>query len=1024
MDLNHFREEALRNQVIKSEEEHNKTKGKMEASEIENKQAKEILGKTQDTIAELSGVVSYLTKQVEHEKQLGQQSCAEHGQRRQQMRDRIQQLEAQAVNQLQEEDSEEEPEEDPEEDPKEIEVEEVLVDVLGDGENLRNFYVCRTWTRDRNPRYRNRNNNNEGNPPPPPPPQGLGLNHADLAAIAAIVANTLQGLGNPPANGNPSPQAVQQVQGVKYHYESLSKNRAQTFKGDPDPEVGQNWLKHIETQLRLLEIPDEFKVDVVTPFLEEKAAKWWEAVSPPMTAAGPITWRQFKDVFLKQYYPAEVRLQKLSEFKNFTQTQDMTVFEYTSKFNSLGTYAPTIMADDVLKMHRFKRGLSSRIQTALAVYHATSFADLMGAAIRAETDIKRRDDKNTNKRPLVGQSSTGKHPFKKPYQFTGTNKSAPSKPSNQEIKTCSTCVFKHFGECRRASGTCFGCGKTGHHIADCPQNKGKETEEKGSSTPNKPKENKPNARVFAITQEEVENANDVVAGTILINKTSAYVLFDCGATHLFISKRFAKKLGLTPEILVEPFRVATPTSKTIETHRVHRDCVINISEHAFQAELIQLHMVEFDAILGMDWLANNHALVDCRMKNVKLRTSNLDEVIYHGKTKEKKSLLSASQAWKAMKSGEDVYLAVVGEVKEEVTLALEEILVVQEFSDVFPEELPGVIPDREVEFEINLEPGAAPISKAPYRMAPAELKELKEQLQELLDKKQIRPSKDGSMRLCIDYRELNKITIKNRYPLPRIDDLFDQLKGATVFSKLDLRSGYHQLKVKAEDVPKTAFRTRYGHYEFIVMPFGLTNAPAAFMDLMNRVFQPFLDKFVVVFIDNILVYSPSEEDHKEHLRLTLQMLREKELYVKFKKCEFWLKSVTFLGHIISKDGVSVDPKKVEAVMNWPRPKTVTEIRSFLGLAGYYQKFMEGFSSIAIPLTKLTQKNSKFNWDETCEKSFEILKKKLASTPVLALPSEDKDFTIYSDASKGGLGCVLMQDGRVIAYASRQLNSYE
>ncbi|XP_073119680.1 uncharacterized protein [Henckelia pumila] len=500
----------------------------------------------------------------------------------------------------------------------------------------------------RNPRYRNRNNNNEGNPPPPPP--GLGLNQADLMAIATIVATTIQGLENPSTNGNPPPQAVQQVQGVKYHYESLKKNRAQTFKGDPDPEVGQNWLKNIETQLRLLKIPDEFKVDVVTPFLEEKAAKWWE-------------------------------------------TQDMSVVEYTSKFNSLGTYAPIIMADDVLKMHRFKRGLSSRIQIALAVYHATSFADLMGAAIRAKTDIKQKEDENTNKRPLVG-----------------------------------------------ASGACFGCGKTGHRIADCPENKGKETEAKGSSTPNKPKENKPNARVFAITQEEIENANDVVAGTILINKTSAYVLFDCGATHSFISKRFAKKLGLTPEILVEPFRVATPTSNPIETHRVHRDCVINISEHVFQAELIQLNMVEFDAILGMDWLANNHALVDCRMKNVKLRAANLDEVIYHGKVKEQKSLLSASQTWKAMKSGEEVYLAVVGEVNEEVTLSLEDIPVVQEFSDVFPEELPGLIPDREVEFEINLVPGAAPISKAPYRMAPAELKELKEQLQELLDKKQIRPS--------------------------------------------------------------------------------------------------------------------------------------------------------------------------------------------------------------------------------------------------------------------------------------------
>ena len=193
------------------------------------------------------------------------------------------------------------------------------------------------------------------------------------------------------------------------------------------------------------------------------------------------------------------------------------------------------------------------------------------------------------------------------------------------------------------------------------------------------------------------------------------------------------------------------------------------------------------------------------------------------------------------------------------------------------------------------------------------------------------------MRMCIDYRELNKVTIKKKYPLPRIDDLFDQLRGATVFSKIDLRSGYHQLKVKGEDIPKTAFRTRYGHYEFLVMSFGLTNAPAAFMDLMNRVFKDYLDKFVVVFIDDILIYSKDEVEHEEHLRMILTRLKEHQLYAKFKKCEFWLSQVAFLGHIISKDGVAVDPSKVEAMKDWPRPKNASEVRSFLGLAGYYRK---------------------------------------------------------------------------------------
>ncbi|KAL4016723.1 hypothetical protein IC575_024380 [Cucumis melo] len=322
-------------------------------------------------------------------------------------------------------------------------------------------------------------------------------------------------------------------------------------------------------------------------------------------------------------------------------------------------------------------------------------------------------------------------------------------------------------------------------------------------------------------------------------------------------------------------------------------------------------------------------------------------------------------------------------------------------------------------------------------MAPAELKELKVQLQELLDKGFIRPSvspwgapvlfvkkKDGSMRLCIDYRELNKVTVKNRYPLPRIDDLFDQLQGATVFSKIDLRSGYHQLRIKDGDVPKTAFRSRYGHYEFILMSFGLTNAPAVFMDLMNRVFREFLDTFVIVFIDDILIYSKTEAEHEEHLRMVLQTLRDNKLYAKFSKCEFWLKQVSFLGHVVSKAGVSVDPAKIEAVTGWTRPSTVSEVRSFLGLAGYYRRFVENFSRIATPLTQLTRKGAPFVWSKACEDSFQNLKQKLVTAPVLTVPDGSGSFVIYSDASKKGLGCVLMQQGKVVAYASRQLKSHE
>ncbi|GMJ07598.1 hypothetical protein HRI_004429000 [Hibiscus trionum] len=262
--------------------------------------------------------------------------------------------------------------------------------------------------------------------------------------------------------------------------------------------------------------------------------------------------------------------------------------------------------------------------------------------------------------------------------------------------------------------------------------------------------------------------------------------------------------------------------------------------------------------------------------------------------------------------------------------------------------------------------------------------------------------------------------VKNKYPLPRIDDLLDQLRGASVFSKIDLRSGYYQLKVKDVDIPKTTFRTRYGHYEFLVMPFGLTNAPAAFMDMMNRVFHKFLDRFVVVFIDDILVYSRTEEEHDEHLRLVLQTLLENQLYVKLSKCEFWIREVVFLGHVISASGISVDPKKIEAIVSWKQPKSVTEIRSFLGLAGYYRRFVEGFSRIATPLTKLLQKNVPYEWSDARQEAFEKLKKALTEAHILIQPEPGREFVIYSDASYVGLGCVLMQEGKVVAYASRQL----
>ena len=491
------------------------------------------------------------------------------------------------------------------------------------------------------------------------------------------------------------------------------------------------------------------------------------------------------------------------------------------------------------------------------------------------------------------------------------------------------------------------------------------------------------------------------------------------------------------EKLAYDMHVTSPLGHSVSVNSIYRNCPIVIQTREFLADLITLPFREFDLILGMDWLSKHRAIVDCGQKTVVLRCFNQTEVIVQGiGSSVMSNVISTMQARRLMRKGCETFLAVILDSKGGQVDA-QKIPVVREFPYVFPEELPGIPYEREVDLAIEIVRGIVPMSRAPYRMAPTELKELKSQLQELLDKGFIRPNvspwgapvlfvkkKDGTLRMCIDYRQINKVTVKNKYPLPRNEDLFDQLKGAGVFSKIDLRSWYYQLRVKEVDVPKTAFRTRYGHYEFLVMPFGLTNAPAVFMDLMNRVFRPYVDQFVVVFIDDIMVYSKDTQEHEQHLRIVLEMLREKKLYVKLIKCDFWLKEVSFLGHIVSVEGIRVNPAKIEAVVNWKSPQNVTEVRSFLGLAGYYRRFVRGFSIIASPLTKLLRKGIKFEWTDKCQNCFEQLKGMLVEAPVLTQPTSGKEYTLYSDASCIGLGCVLMQDGKVVAYASRQLKPNE
>ncbi|GJY49135.1 putative reverse transcriptase domain-containing protein [Tanacetum coccineum] len=431
--------------------------------------------------------------------------------------------------------------------------------------------------------------------------------------------------------------------------------------------------------------------------------------------------------------------------------------------------------------------------------------------------------------------------------------------------------------------------------------------------------------------------------TFLLNNRYSSILFDTGADRSFVSTAFSSLIDITPSTLDNSYDIELADGKIIGVDTIIRGCTLNLLNHPFNIDLMPVELGSFDAIIGMDWLSKYHAMIVCDEKIV--RTPYGDE--------------------KYLQKGCHIFLAHITEKKtkdKSKKKRLEDVSI------------------------IDLVPGAAPVARAPYRLALSEMKELSDQLQELFDKGFIRPSsspwgasvlfvkkKDGSLRMRIDYRELNELMVKNRYPLPRIDDLFDQLQGPSVYSKIDLRSGYHQLRVPEEDIPKTAFRTRYGHYEFQVMQFGLTNAPAVFMDLMNRVCKPYLDKFVIVFIDDILIDSKNKQEHEEHFKLILELLKKEELYAKFSKC----------------------------------------------LAGYYRRFIEGFSKIAKPVTKLTQKSVKFEWVDKEETSFQLLKQKLCSAPILALPEGVENFVVYCDASHKDLGVVLMQNEKVIAYASRQ-----
>ncbi|GJW22025.1 putative reverse transcriptase domain-containing protein [Tanacetum coccineum] len=793
-----------------------------------------------------------------------------------------------------------------------------------------------------------------------------------LPAMLAQVSNR-GNVGN--QNGNVVNENVQENVGnvivngnrVGCSYKEFLACNPKEYDGKGGVVVLTRWIEKMESVHDMSGCSIDQKVKYTAGSFVGKALTWWNSQIRTLSqeVVVSMSWNDFKFMMIQEFCPSH-EMQKLeSELWNHAMVRAGHA-AYTDRFHELARLVPHLVTPESRMIERYVYGLAPQIRGMVAATEPKSIqkAVQISGALTDEA-VRNGSIKKVEKRGNVGEPSKDRN---------GRN-------DNKRTRTDCRSVPRNVNPVNARNPpvrACYECGSTDHVRPACPR--WNRVQGPGGNRPNQVvannegqgrgnQGNQARGRAFMLGAEEARQDPNIVTGTFTLNKHFATTLFDSGADYSFVSTTFIPLLGLEPSDLGFKYEIEIASGQLVEIDKVIKGCKLEIEGHIFDIDLIPFGHGSFDVIIGMDWLSNFKAEIICHEKVVRIPLPDGKVLRVVGERPDEKARLLMS--------------AKASDKKQE------EIVVVRDFPEVFLDDLSGLPPIREIEFQIELTPGAMPVAKSPYRLAPSELEELSGQLKELQDKGFIRPSsspwgapvlfvkkKDGSFRMCIDYRELNKLTI-------------------------DLRSGYHQLRVHEDDIPKTVFRTRYGHFEFTVMPFGLTYLPAIFMDLMNRVCRSYLDKFVIVFIDDILIYSKTQEEHVEHLRLVLELLKKEKLYAKFSKCEFWLREVQFLGHVINGNGIHVDPSKIEAVKNWKAPRTPTEVRSFLGLAGYYRRFIENFSKIAKSLTILTQKSKTFNWGEEQEYAFQTLKDKLCNAPVLALPNFskiDKSLTILSSKS--------------------------
>nr|GEZ96381.1 putative reverse transcriptase domain-containing protein [Tanacetum cinerariifolium] len=674
-----------------------------------------------------------------------------------------------------------------------------------------------------------------------------------------------------------------------------------------------------------------------------------------------MSWNDFKFMMIEEFCPSH-EMQKLeTELWNHVMV-GVVHAAYTNRFHELARLVPHLVTPESKNIKRYVYGRSLQIRRMVAAVEPKTMQKAMqiSGALTDEA-VRNGSIKKVEKRENVGEPSKDKNGRDDNKRRTGNVFATTVNPIGRENAgawpKCTICNSYHApgGPCR----TCFDCNHPSHLAKDCrgvPRNinpvnarnpPGRACYMCGSIDhvrPTCPRLNRAQGQGGNRPNQVVANNEDlnIVTGTFTLNDHYATTLFDSGSDYTFVSTTFIPLLGIEPSELGFRYKIEIASGQLVEIDKVIKGCRLEIEGHVFDIDLIPFGHESFDVIIGMDWLSNYKAEIICHEKVVRIPLLDGKVLRVVGERQEEKATLLMSVKTRDKNQ--------------------KEIIVVRDFPKVFSDDLSRLSPVWNIEFRIELIPGATPFAKSPYRLTPSELEELSRKLKELKGKGLIRSSASPWGAL-------------NRYPLLRIDDLFDQLHGSHFFSKIDLRSGYHQLRVHEDNIPKTTFRTRYGHFKFTVMPFGLTNTPAVFIDLTNRVCRPYLDKFVIVFIDDILIYYKTQEEHVEHLRIVLELIKKEKLYAMFSKCEFWLKEVQFLRHMIN------------------------------GLAGYYRRFIENFSKIAKSLTILTLKCKTFDWGEEQELAFQTLKDTLCNAPVLALFDGPEDFV-------------------VIAYASRQLKIHE